>query len=269
MKYQGDPRGKHARIYVTLLNSPAWRCLSWSARALFVDLRASLGKANNGDISATLSTLKHRGWTSSTTLARAIYELQALGFLVRTRGGGVESGSKVCSLYAFTDEDVLEFPKHGITAMKASHAYLAFKSVADAEAALQVGVRQLRDQALDRKRTAALRKKTTLQILERDAALSGASTASNAAVSGAVANSSLQKVEQTKSPIAEKNPQGGQQLGSAARQKIARTRLPLTAPETAHLCITARGSGGLASVVGSEGSGRTALSRFRLAEAST
>jgi hypothetical protein len=46
-------------------------------------MRASLGKTNNGDISATLSVLKYRGWTSPTTLASALYELQALGFLER------------------------------------------------------------------------------------------------------------------------------------------------------------------------------------------
>jgi hypothetical protein len=42
-------------------------------------LRATLKSTNNGNLSATLSELKHRGWKSPVTLASALYELQAVG----------------------------------------------------------------------------------------------------------------------------------------------------------------------------------------------
>jgi hypothetical protein len=193
-----DPRGRHVRVYVDLLNSPAWRALSWSARSLFIDLRAALGKVNNGDLSATLSDLKHRGWTSSTTLAGALYELLALGFITRTRAGGVESGSKTCSLYAFTDEAILAMPGKGIEARPATHGYRRFETLSEAEQALTDGVRRLREEAIARKLKAVDRKKSTLQILERHAAVSGAVKASSAADSGAVASLSLQILEQTR-----------------------------------------------------------------------
>jgi hypothetical protein len=192
-----DPQGRHARVYCTLLDSPAWRCLGWSARALFMDLRASLGKTNNGDLSATLSTLKHRGWRSPSTLARALQELQALGFIVKTRGGGVETGSKVCALYAFTDVDVLAFPGKGIPAAKAMHQYMRFKSVAEAAAALEQGVQQLRAANIERKQRAAARGNSTLQKSKRHATESVVMTARNDTASVAEAPPTLRKLKRS------------------------------------------------------------------------
>lgn len=139
-----DPNGRHIRVYATLLDTPAWRCLGWSARALFVDLRTSLNGTNNGNISATLSVLKHRGWASSKTLASALYELRALGFLVVTREGGLKQGTRVPTLYRFTDLEVFEFPKVGVQATTATHDYAHFKNLADAQQALRDGIDRLR-----------------------------------------------------------------------------------------------------------------------------
>lgn len=185
-----DPNGRHVRVYATLLDSPAWRVLGWSSRSLFLDLRVSLNGSNNGNISATLATLKHRGWASSATLASALFELQALGFLAKTRGGGVEHGSKVCSLFRFTDLDSFEFPKFGIPHSKATHDYLAFASVGEAE-------RALADAQLSRKENAKS-KKTTLQIMNRTASISELKTASDASDFEAEAAVSLQKLKQRK-----------------------------------------------------------------------
>lgn len=162
-----DPNGRHIRVYATLLNSPAYRTLGYAARALFVDLREKITSTNNGNIEATLSTLKHKGWNSPATLAKCLYELRALGFLVQTRGGGVEIGSRVCSLFRFTDLPAYDFPKLGITACKATHDYLQFETVGAAEVALRTGVQDLREKAIERKQKAADRKKTTLQNLKR------------------------------------------------------------------------------------------------------
>ena len=85
MKHIRDPLGGHARLYWTLLDSPAYLALGFPARALYVDLRRKLGATNNGNIDATLSTLKHRGWRSSTTLSKALKELLAVGLIAQHR----------------------------------------------------------------------------------------------------------------------------------------------------------------------------------------
>jgi hypothetical protein len=132
-----DPRGGHARLYWALLDSPAYIALGWSARALYVDLRRTLGATNNGNISATLSTLKHRGWRSSATLNKALKELVAVGLIAQTRKGGIASMSKICSLYRFTDVEVYEQPKLEISAMKATCDYRGFQSLTTARTAVR------------------------------------------------------------------------------------------------------------------------------------
>lgn len=141
-----DPNGRHIRVYATLLDSPAWRCLRSSAKALFVDLRASVNGSNNGNISAALSQLKHKGWSSSKTLSAALYELRALGFLAVTRGGGLKQGTRVPTLYRFTDLEVYEQPKVGVQHCRATHDYSRFESLADARQALREGLARLRDE---------------------------------------------------------------------------------------------------------------------------
>ncbi|MBE0625685.1 MAG: hypothetical protein IH606_12830 [Burkholderiales bacterium] len=132
-----DPRGGHARLYWTLLDSPAYLALSYSAKALYVDLRRRLLSTNNGNINAALSTLKHRGWRSSATLNKALIDLVAVGLIAQTRQGGIASMSKICSLYRFTDEEVFDHPKLGIPKMKATHDYRRFDKLAWARAAVR------------------------------------------------------------------------------------------------------------------------------------
>lgn len=144
-KRPSDPQGRHIRVYVSLLNCPAWRVLGWSARSLFVDLRAGVTGTNNGNIAAPLSLLRHRGWKSASTLASAIYELRSLGFLAVTREGGLRQGTRVPTLYRFTDLEVADWTaKTGVPAMNATHDYLEHKAVAEAEAALRAGLLELR-----------------------------------------------------------------------------------------------------------------------------
>ena len=135
-KYR-DPRGAHVRLYWELLDTPAYLALSYSAKALFVDLRRSLTSTNNGNISATLSTLKHRGWRSSATLNKALKELRSVGLIDQTRQGGIAYMSTQCSLYRFTDVDVLENPQLRIPKMKATHDYRRFAKLGEARAAVR------------------------------------------------------------------------------------------------------------------------------------
>lgn len=134
-KYQ-DPQGRYIRVYATLLNSPAYRVLGFAAKALFFDLRDKLNGTNNGNINATLSEMKHKGWTAPTTLAKALYELRAMGFIAVTVEGGLKQRKRTPSLYRFTDLPVLAHPSIGFDAMAATHDYVKFETIRDAERAL-------------------------------------------------------------------------------------------------------------------------------------
>lgn len=230
-----DPNGRHIRIYCNLLDSPAYRVLSWSSRALFIDLRASLKGTNNGNISAALSDLKHRGWRSAATLANALFELQALGFIAKTRGGGIEHGSKVCSLYRFTDVEVFEIPKLAIEATKATHDYALIESVADAKRTLVEAQRRRSELAkatteIRRKRSAE--KKSTLQKLKRtDSEIEAVKHFSDSEIE-AVTPAPLQKLKQTKGGV---NGLQSQQLHAIEQNASAGNSGALTASVSEHL----------------------------------
>lgn len=162
-KFQ-DPQGRHVRIYCSLLGTHAYRVLGYAAKALFIDMRAMATGTNNGNLSAALSDMKHRGWTSSSTLSRALYELRAMGFIAVTRGGGLKLGTRVCNLYRFTDLDVFDHPKVGVQAIKATHDYLKFETLQAAERALADGVADL---LADGKKKQVAKKKVPVSIPNR------------------------------------------------------------------------------------------------------
>lgn len=146
----------HIRLTMTVLNSPAYIALDWSARALLIDMRSKLRSNNNGNVNAALSELKHRGWKSPATLAKALRQLEAAGLIAKTRQSvGVAHGAKLCNLYRFTDLDCYEFTKLAIPATKATHDYKRFTALGEAQRAIASA--------------SAPKKKTTLQNLYRDA----------------------------------------------------------------------------------------------------
>ncbi|RZL68771.1 MAG: hypothetical protein EOP77_00155 [Variovorax sp.] len=166
----------HIRINLSLLESPAFIALDWTARALFLDMRNRMRSSNNGNISAALSELKHRGWTSSTTLAKALRQLEAVGLLRKTRKTvGVERGSKVCNLYRFTDVEVFDRPKLNIEACKATNDFKAFKTLAEARLAVAAA--------------STPKKKIALQKLHRDAAETASMGLFDAAVTAVTTHS--------------------------------------------------------------------------------
>lgn len=158
----------HCRVRADVTSSNAWRVLSFSSKALYLDLRAKLRSGSNGNVSAALTDLRHAGWSSSATLAKALYELLSVGFIIKTRGGGVERGSKVCSLYAFTDLDINQNPKLGIEKRRASFDYRDFKTIAEARFALESGMARLRADALKRKGNAKVMKKKRASEIEAE-----------------------------------------------------------------------------------------------------
>lgn len=131
-----NDRGRYARLFHDVVNTPAWVALGSNAKTLYIDLLIQFNGSNNGNLTAALGVLKHRGWRSPTTLSIALAELLALGFIVKTRGGGVRQGSRVCSLYALTDLPIPANPKLGIEAALPSCGFRLYGSLADAKKAL-------------------------------------------------------------------------------------------------------------------------------------
>jgi predicted transcriptional regulator len=133
-----DPRGGHARLYWAILDSPAWRALTHADVRVYLALRRKLKGSNNGDINATLAEMKHAGISSSSTLASALHRLEALGFIEKTRQGGIANGGKLCSLYRFTDAETYDIARAGVTAGPATDDWRKFANIAEARAAVRI-----------------------------------------------------------------------------------------------------------------------------------
>jgi hypothetical protein len=129
-----DPMGGHMRIYWSIVDSPAWRVLSHADVRVYLALRRKLRSTNNGDINATLAEMRHSGISSSSTLSMALHRLEVLGFIAKTRQGGIAFGGKLCSLYRFTDQPTYEMPKLGLPAVRATSDWQRFTTIAAARA---------------------------------------------------------------------------------------------------------------------------------------
>lgn len=152
------PVAAHIRIKLDILSSPAYIALEYSAKALYLDLRFKLRSSNNGNISASFNDLKHRGWRSPTTLAKALRQLEAIGLLAKTRKTiGVQNGSTLCNLYRFTDEPVNRRPDLQIESQRATHDYKRIDSL------------RLAKSLIKQAKQASAKKKSTLQKLASNA----------------------------------------------------------------------------------------------------
>lgn len=75
-----------------------WRRCSSSGIRLLLDMARQYNGRNNGDLSAAMTILKPRGWSSPDTLNNALKELRHYGLLILTRQGGLN----IPSLYALS-----------------------------------------------------------------------------------------------------------------------------------------------------------------------
>lgn len=90
--------GPYVTIPRAVLESPAFMSRSANSKRLLFDLMAGFRFGHNGDIAATRTIMRRRGWTSNSSLQSAINELLAAGLIELTRQGGLHR----CSLFAFT-----------------------------------------------------------------------------------------------------------------------------------------------------------------------
>ena len=107
MKAKGRREGGNfARLPYTLMDHLNYINLSPQGRMLLLDLMRQLrygkgGVINNGDLCATFSMMKGRGWKSKDTLHTATLELLHYGFIVISRQGERLRNDKP-TLYALT-----------------------------------------------------------------------------------------------------------------------------------------------------------------------
>jgi hypothetical protein len=90
--------GMYVPLPFDVLRSPALTALSAHALKLLLDLLAQYNLRNNGDLTAAWTVMCKRGWRSRDTLFKAVTELEAQGWIMKTRQGG----RKRCNLYAVT-----------------------------------------------------------------------------------------------------------------------------------------------------------------------
>lgn len=90
-----------------LTADPDFISLGGAGLRLLIDIGRQYNGRNNGDLCASLTVLKGRGWTSNSQLLKAKRELVKKNWIVETRAGGMGIGP---SLYAITWQPVNECP---------------------------------------------------------------------------------------------------------------------------------------------------------------
>jgi AraC-like DNA-binding protein len=83
------PEARHVRIYVSMMQTPAWRDLNPYARAAYVEMSSRYGgpDSNNGRIPYSGRDLAQNLNVSKPTALRAFKNLQDHGFIVLVKAG--------------------------------------------------------------------------------------------------------------------------------------------------------------------------------------
>lgn len=78
----------HVRLYIYMLNSPAFRSLTCQARAALIEISRRYNGSNNGFIGASVRDLAERCRIARGTARKALAELQERGFIECVTPGG-------------------------------------------------------------------------------------------------------------------------------------------------------------------------------------
>lgn len=98
LKGRQTSHGSFSALPHEIFQSAQFARLSPRAVKLLIDMFMQHRGRNNGDLVAAWAVMRTRGWTSKSQLAKALAELEATGWLLRTRQGGINRAS----LYAVT-----------------------------------------------------------------------------------------------------------------------------------------------------------------------
>ena len=88
-----------------LLECQDFMSLKGNSIKLLIDLGYQYNGYNNGDLCASLSVMRKRGWNSNQQLAKAFKELLGRNLIVQTKQGGLNLGP---NLYAITWQPINE-----------------------------------------------------------------------------------------------------------------------------------------------------------------
>ena len=84
-KHNNTGRSRHGPPFVKLpwylIDSPAWRALSFVGRAAFVEVARLYNGSNNGSLALSTRVLAERLGCSQTSATRALNELDVMGFI--------------------------------------------------------------------------------------------------------------------------------------------------------------------------------------------
>ena len=83
----GRDAGGFVALPWSVLDSPAYKALSYPARALLLEIARQFVRDNNGRLLASRAYLAKRGWTSASVIDRAKRELIAAGLIFETVKG--------------------------------------------------------------------------------------------------------------------------------------------------------------------------------------
>lgn len=184
--------GSHARLYHDVLNSMAWKALSHTAVHLYIELRKRMHDYNNGRVTATLRELTHDGFSSPSTVAKCLRELEAVGLLAKTRQGGIANGGKLTNWFRFTDKAVPGFVKEGIAASEATYDWRALKTKKEAEELIKAAHKAAKRPTKPND--------IKVQKMKRCASEFEAGTLQGASISGAEAQTRVQKSNWRRAP---------------------------------------------------------------------
>lgn len=119
-----------------VLDSAAYADLSYSARAVLIEILYFYRGNNNGSIFLASSILNKRG-IKKNTFTKALKELIAHGFIYQTRRGGSVSG--VCSLFAITWKRINKAEGQFLSQF-VSNAYLSWKPSSEKNEGSEIGM---------------------------------------------------------------------------------------------------------------------------------
>ena len=102
MKGRRNFSGGFSKLVHSYWQSPQYGKLSPIAVKLLIDLLCQYRGSNNGDLTASWTVMRPLGWRSKHLLQKAQRELQARGWIIKTRQGSINKPS----LWAVTFEGI-------------------------------------------------------------------------------------------------------------------------------------------------------------------
>ena len=104
-KSKAITRGGFLHLFRSLLDCDDFIALKGNTIKLLIDIASQYNGYNNGDLCATLSVMKKRGWNSNQQLSKALKELLERNLIIQTKQGGLNMGP---NLYAITWQPINE-----------------------------------------------------------------------------------------------------------------------------------------------------------------